>query len=325
MRNAILTAALTTTTLFGATAFAQPAPAAAAVPTAAPAWNQTSERAVVVATNEGNVEPGMVNSLIQLLSEAFTDKGIQLVSSPELASPVALDAKLGAKAEAAGAGRIFVLHILRLNFKTLLQVEERTPDGRTLYLTSLVPGDVDSSNEVIPRLADAVLRRIPATQTAEVTNVTKEENGTHNRNHFVLGMPGGSVAGQPGGGIEMGYQFETAQFALGASGLLLGGGGTGLLMSDVYGHYYFLPGQITPYAGAGMGFGGTWSNNGGGSGAMAELELGVEIMRFQHTHFDVSAQALLPFFNVSGETDTSPFTSTSSYQPTFLGSFRIAF
>jgi hypothetical protein len=316
-------AALMTATLFGSTALAQPAPLVPASP--APSFGP--DRAAVVAVNEGNVEPGMVNSLVQLLSQGFNAKGISIVSSPELASPVVLDDKLGAKAAAAGANRIFVLHILRLNFKTLLQVEERAIDGHTVYLTSLVPGDVENSNEILPRLADAVVRRVPATDNAEYGNVTGEETGSHNRSHFVLGVPGGSVAGGGAGGIEAGYQFETSQFALGVSGTLMAGSsGTGLFVSDVYGHYYFLPGSISPYVGAGMGFGGTWNSNnsvGSGSGALAELEAGVEILRFHHTHFDIAAQAFLPFYNTSSVSSTG--NSTSSYEPDFLGTARIVF
>lgn len=304
MRRKILAAALTavSTFLFSHTALAQ-----------------GSDRAAIVAVNEGNVEPGMVNSLIQLLSQALAQKGVSAVSSPDLASPVTLDDKLGQKAQAAGAGRIFILHILRLNSKTLLQVEERALDGHTVYLTSLVPGDVEASNEILPRLADAVLRRVPATDNAEVTNVTHEETGTHNRSHFVLGIPGGSVAGAGAGGVEGGYQFETAQFALGVSGMLMAGsGGSGLMLTYAYGHYYFLSGSVTPYAGLGMGAGGNWSqSNGGGAGAIAELEAGVEVMRFSHTHVDVGAQVFLPFYNAS--TTSEAGVTTTTYQPDSAG------
>ncbi len=295
--------------------------------TAPAAVAQTTERAAVVATNEGNIEAGMVNSLVQLLSQAFAAKGLTPVTSADLASPVVLDDKLGAKAQAAGASRLFVLHILRLNFKTLLQVEERALDGHSIYLTTLVPGDVESSNEILPRLADAVLRRVPATETADVTNVTHEETGTHNRSHFVLSIPGGSVAGAAAGGIEAGYQFEASQFALGVNGALMEGNvGNGLALVYVYGDYFFLPGAVTPYAGVGMGFGGTWGPNGGGGGALAEVEAGVEVMRFSHTHVDIGAQLLLPFYNSTSTIYTNQSSSsTTTYQPDLLAVIRIAF
>jgi hypothetical protein len=298
--------------------------------------------AVVVLSDESGQAPalGTLHALQQLTIQRLRADGVQVLDVPAFQSPQALDNSLGEKVRATGATRLFVLHVFELGSKFIEQLDERDLNGQTVVATATLTGTLEESDVMVARLVDAVLHRESATDTAHVSNLTTGESEPYKKrpgeHHFVLGLPIGLTnAGASGAlGLSLGYLYETEDWGLGFSALGAGNSNGAVWLLEMYGLYYFLPGNVSPYLGGGLGFMAVADNSNssgsGGNGLGLTAELGVELLRLNHTHLQMGIQGLFPLYTNPGASTYDPasgayVTHGNRYLPAVLLYFRIPF
>ena len=289
---------------------------------AAAAAANTGGVGAVLVSNGAGIDPLTVGTMRGLTVQQFRQQGVRMVDGPALEGIQPVDATTGGKVGQLGANRLFVLNLGRLGQKVILTLDERTPDGQQVVTSAaLQTEDVEETDRILPRLVSAVLHRESAESNAEYATVTSSEGRDVNKRpgerFFAIGLPFGIVSNKAGGaiGLSLAFMYEAESFRIDFTGLGVGGGGGGAGLLGIGGYYLFLPGDITPYLGGGVGYMGISRGDSSGGGGGFTAEGGVEFFRTRRVRLIAGVEALLPAYK-NGD---------NSYTPYYLLHTRIAF
>lgn len=262
-------------------------------------------------------DPALTARLLEAAHKELAGAGEEVVpAAPRSASE-------GRVLETTVAGHRFVLTMRRADTVFVFRVEQL--DGSRVVSVAELPWASETLEEVLASLVAAVLHReLPSAPPPPPIERQSWSSGV--TGHFVLGAGVGlsgveraGIAGNPpqvsgGLGYTVGFLVETDQFGIGGDWMgLLGEGHLGLA-ANVEGYWFFRQGSWSPYLGGGLGgMKVELGDNSGGAGALAEI--GVELLRDEHTHLLLGAQAIAPFY----------LSSSGSFLPSVLANARVAF
>jgi len=260
-----------------------------------PAGPASAQAAVTVA-EDGGLARVEVQAIRLLASATLRAHGLAVSeqSDPEQLRPV--DESTIRLLKGTGISRLFVLRIGgQLGRKIPLSMEEVDIDTlKPLCSATLVATGIEEAEKVVPRLAEAVLWRRPAEQTARLTTVTQREAEPNikmpTENFWVVG-----ASAYPGG-FSLAWMREMQDLRLDVTLA-----GTGKFGDSGTGAGYFgidvawLPREqgISPYLGGGAGI--VWVDNREGTGC--RLEAGLELFRLHSVRVMAGADIIVPFYN----------------------------
>jgi hypothetical protein len=284
-------------------------------------------KAAVIITETADQPQATLNTLRSLLETELEGNKV-LVSRKTiprrlLASP----RRLATYARKNRVNRIFELQLMPMGKKLVVTLADSAKEGRRFreaFSAKLSAGRVEDLDALIPVLVEAVIaRKSPRPQVlsvrTEVQPVTVRAEAetepapaspnapAHERQpygEFLWGFslePGTflrEAAGLYGASARLLYQLKARPIRFGAE--LAGAWGDGrLLEAGVQAQYIFLPGDISPVAGAGFGF--TMLNDAGGAsgaGVAFSLSAGAQFSQLRWTKLVAEFEVVLPAFTV---------------------------
>ena len=258
--------------------------------------------AVVVVAEDGGFDPSTVQTVRTIASSQLRVRGVEVSDDPGYHTTVPVtDSFLQTVAER-GAERLFVLRLGRLGEKVLISMEEiQAPVSTPLFVATLTAETIEEADTVVPRLVQAVLGRVPAEKTATITTMTAQESKEfRKRPGEGLWMLGLAVA--PLGG-SFGWSYEAEKWRLGS---LFQGAEDDPSFFGLEGAWVPFVGNISPYAGAGIGVVWPPTDVAGDAKLGAKVDLGVEFFRLHGTRLLVGASAVIPLGSMPHVDDANP-------------------
>jgi hypothetical protein len=256
------------------------------------------ESAIVVVAEDGGFPPAAVRTVRSLAATELRGRGLDVREDPRFEGTVLLGPETLANLAGAGASRVFVLRLGRLEQKVLITVEELAPPAAAPFAQTHAASSLDEADTVVPRLVRAVLDREPFEKSARMQTVTTAESEPLRRKPgeglFVIGL-----GLEPLGG-SLGWSYETRRWRL---GVLAQGADEGASFFGIDGAWLPHDGNVSPYLGAGLGIVGPGDDgDGSGDGASlgTKLEAGVELFRLHRVRLMAGVSAIIPFESVSG-------------------------
>jgi hypothetical protein len=288
---------------------------------------------VVMVADGGGLDPATLRTLRSLVAVELRKRGHQVNEDPRLegihpAGPesLALAGELG--------NRAFALRVAgRLGSKVPLALEEVDPEGVTVASASLTAGSIEECDLVVPRLVEAVLGHRPAESTARLATVTSTEGRPYQKKpgerFWVFGLPMPLFSGDGSGsqnGFSLGYMYEAEHFGVGFQAMSARNKDThfGFVSLDTF--WLPLAGEVSPYAGFGLGY----LNTEMASGMGLKLTGGVELFRLHAMRVKAGLDLILPFYDNSqvetrlvGTYPTWTFTTAKVKGPSTYGVFHL--
>ena len=278
--------------------------------------------ALLVVTDDGGLEPPALHAIRNVAASELRRHGIGVSEDRRTTGVRPVDETLATLAEDLGVRRVFALRVGgRLGQKIPLAMDEL--DAETLlpvHSASLTAMGLEECDVVTARLVDAVLGRLSAESTAQMTTVTAVESKPFAKKpgerFWFVGLPIGLYnSGTSPAGFSLGYGYEAENFRLSVTGagFSRGGEGVGYLAMEVA----FIPfaTELSPYLGGGVGY--MWAADRGGVGGIAEA--GLEAFRLHGVRALAGVQVAIPFFETQ---DAAAPQHRSVYPAAFL---RMAF
>ena len=213
----------------------------------------------------------------------------------------------------AGVSRVFVLSLMPLGEKRVVGLAERRLPGLAVTRSErLTAARIEELDTVLPRLVDALLSGKPVDETAQVSSVTEQEARPwrHKPGGFFwgLGIPFGASLRRHsefsyGAGLRLAYEMEHAR--IDADSFLQLNAKEKMFhwnVLSVGAAYLPLAGDISPFVGGGVAFGGsTMDDREGDMGVVFNVGGGVEFFRLHKTRLLADLRIGLPTYRV--ETD----------------------
>jgi hypothetical protein len=222
----------------------------------------------------------------------------------------------------------------------LTVAEEGATPGSTADSRQLRLQNVEEIPVAAPRVAEALVRRMPLDETQKVDNLVGEETrvprSKGGRTHFAMGLMGVTPPLDkgltPSPGLILDLHYETANGRLELGGDLRFGGGSnydgtiaavnGFFEFSMGGRYYTSDTDFSPYIGGGFAWSyfnltlpnGGFSNDHSGLGAY--VGTGFEVLRTHSSHLALGARLDLPFYEFRGP---QYLQSTCAYGSTCTG------
>jgi len=266
--------------------------------------------AVVLVAEDGGFDSSTIQTVRTIASSELRARGVAVTDDPEYHATVPLTDDLLQALSQRGVERLFVLRLGRLGEKVMISMEElRAPDSTPLFVATLTAENIEESDAVVPRLVHSVLDRVPADKTATIATVTAQESQVFRKKPgeglWILGLGVTPLGG------SIGWSHEAQTWRIGA---LFQGAEDDPPFFGLEGAWIPLEGDISPYAGAGLGV--VWPvsddvGNANGEGNAnpklgAKLDLGVEFFRLHSVRLLVGGSAVIPFASMPGTHDFNP-------------------
>jgi hypothetical protein len=258
--------------------------------------------AVVLVAEDGGFDAATLQTLRTIAATELRVHGVVVTDDPRYHTAVALTPEALQDLAGQGAERLFVLRLGRLGEKVMISLEElQVPEPQPLFAATLTALTIEEADTVVPRLVRAVLERVPPEKTASISTMTAQETKPFLKKPgeglFLIGM-----ALAPLGG-SIGWSYEARNWRLGA---LFQGARDDPPYFGLEGAWVPLEGEISPYAGAGLGI--VWPAGGAGGEAKlgVKLDLGAEFFRLHGVRLLVGATAVIPMEAMSGTDDFNP-------------------
>ncbi|HEY0841140.1 MAG TPA: hypothetical protein VGD74_13210 [Vulgatibacter sp.] len=239
-------------------------------------------------------------TVAEIVCEALRDRGVD-VGHPTLEP---------------GAGEAYRIDARPLGSKLFLTVTRENASGASLGKATLDVVSIEEVPVAAPRLAGMVVDGKSASQTATVSTLVGDETRQYQKKGgetlWGLGFTGIAVPDSkvfPGFGLVFRGAFETEDFGIVGDLRLTGASPSGrddavvLFTASINGRYFLLSGGWSPFIGAGLGWtaaeltGEEFSVNETGMGA--NVEAGLEFLRFYKSRLSVDFRVDLPFFDLS--------------------------
>ncbi len=259
------------------------------------------ESAIVIVAEDGGFPPAAVRTVRSLAATELRGRGLDVREDPRFEGTITLDPETRATLADAGASRVFVLRLGRLEQKVLITLEELAPPAAAPFAQTHAASSLDEADTVVPRLVRAVLDREPFERSARMQTVTAQESEPLRRKPgeglFIIGL-----GLEPLGG-SLGWSYETRRWRL---GVLAQGADEGASFFGIDGAWLPYDGNVSPYLGAGLGIVGQGDDGDGDGAALGtKLEAGAEFFRLHRVRLIAGVSAIIPFESVSGVDDVS--------------------
>lgn len=163
--------------------------------------------------------------------------------------------------------------LMKLGDAYVLSLQKKSKSGATIFGEKMKASNMSEMDTVSTRLTRAVITQTYFADTADVTNVTREEETMNNRRiqatrQWVVGLgPGWSSSlNSSGGGFSflLGYNWGLdPDFSITLSWLINNGPKSDSSMYNDFslgGEYYFTRSKFSPFVGARLGWGGATAN-----------------------------------------------------------------
>lgn len=262
---------------------------------------------VVLVAEDGGYDSSTVQTVRTIASTELRVHGVAVTDDPRYHSTVPLTEEVLQGVAGLGAERLFVVRFGRLGEKVMISIEEfRAPDSTPLFAATLMAESIEEADTVVPRLIRSVLERVPPEKTAGIASVTAQESKPFRKKPgeglFVIGMCVSPLGG------SLGWSYEAQTWRL---GVLFQGAEDDPPYFGLEGAWVPLEGQISPYAGAGLGI--VWpagegdGSEGEGNGKLgAKVDLGFEFLRLHRVRLLVGGSAVIPLTSMVNTDDVNP-------------------
>lgn len=279
------------------------APTTAPPPVAAPVIvaNVQPGPHCILGENHG-VETNDATSAASFVCEALVERGVS-VGALKLPDP-----SLG--------GDRFVVKLRKLGTLWFVELERISPDGTEVGGARMQLSGIEEMVNAGPRLVASVLEGRSIEETQAHDNLTRADvdEDIHSEKRSRMKFGGGVTALTLLGGSSPAYAvgvegdlfFQSQQFGIGfigRAGLNVDSDAAAFLNASLAARYFFLPDEISPFAGGGVGLYAIAVNRDiddagadGNFGLGAHGEFGVEFMRFSQTRIGVLGRVDGPFF-----------------------------
>lgn len=215
----------------------------------------------------------------------------------------------------ARGGEAYRIDARPLGSKLFLTVTHVGTEGGNLARATLDVMAIEEVPVAAPRLAEMILDRKSADQTAKVSSLVGDETRQYQKKAgetlWGLGFSGIAVPGAdvfPGMGLVFRGTFETEDFGIVGDLRITGGDKKAVIdqatifSASINGRYFFLDGGWSPYIGGGLGWAALTLVNDdldtSDSGMGGNVEFGFEFLRFYKSRLQVDFRVDLPFFDL---------------------------
>ncbi|MCB9708826.1 MAG: hypothetical protein H6714_08580 [Myxococcales bacterium] len=219
--------------------------------------------------------------------------------------------------ETVEASELYVVELRRLGSSIILSLSHESPRGTLRTSRTLELSRIEEARLGAPRVVRALVHHEPIQETRTGENLLSVETTQPQRiqSEFFFGLGLGAAVGigapgfSEGYGVEIILQHQNPHWAIGGTARILGGE---LVVANLNlgGRYFFLDNDLSPFLGTSLGLyalDSSHDSNGGGLGA--QLELGMEFMRFHSSRLGAAIQIDFPFFATTGyESGTDAYT-----------------
>ncbi len=239
---------------------------------------------------------------------------------------------LETEADQAGVDRIYVLDLSNLGKKIFVKVEERNSDMKFLSSRHLTALSIEELDVIIPRIAKAIVKKVPMDATARIGNLSMTEGRKWEKlpGEFLWGfgvLTGGGIAQGAGMGygvdFRMSYEMEFIRVNFELGGTTNFESEDGYFRTGVGASYVPLTGAWSPYFGMSLDY--MYMDAGllDGGGAGAVLQAGFEFFRLNSTRMLVELDLSLPFFQMRGNDSYYDY-DTGQYISDTEGQYNVA-
>lgn len=172
------------------------------------------------------------------------------------------------------ADYILAPSLMKLGDAYVLSIQKKSKSGNTIFGEKMKASSLSEMDNVSTRLTRAVITQTHFAETADVTNVTREEETMNTRRiqatrQWVIGLGPGwsSNLNSSGGGFSflLGYNWGLdPDFSITLSWLINNGPKSDSSMYNDFslgGEYYFSRSKFSPFVGARLGWGGATANS----------------------------------------------------------------
>ncbi|WP_373047071.1 hypothetical protein [Vulgatibacter sp.] len=225
-------------------------------------------------------------------------------------------------------GEAWRVNLRPLGHKVFLSLQHVDANGAIEAESDLLLTGIEETPVAAPRLVRAIVEDKSVDKTATVSTLVGEETRRYQKkfgeSFFGLGLVGIAVPGTnvvPGAGFLLRWGFESEDFAALSDLRFAAGSNDGdeaaFFAFGVGGRWFFLPTNVTPFLGGGVG----WSAfevedgdyNGSKTGLGAFVEVGIEALRLYESRLSLDVRAELPFYDLPGDKYYVPLTVGASY------------
>lgn len=225
-----------------------------------------------------------------------------------------------------GSQPVYRVHVRRLGSHILLGVTQEQPPGDTVRSRTLELASIEEAVQAAPRLAEALIKNVPVSQTIQADNQTLPEvTPRPKRGGYPQFEPGVVGLWAPGArgigyGVELGFEWIGERTAAGLR-LRGAGGDVSELSFVINGQYALTDGETAPVLGAGLGIlslatttddsvdsgGQAIDPDRSGAGPFLQLYGGVETLRTGKTRLNALLSVELPTFTVDRSGDDARY------------------
>lgn len=233
------------------------------------------------------------------------------------------------------AQSVYRVKLRKLGEAILLSLVYESPLGQQQDQRNLQLKNIEEIPIASQRIAEALVQNRSLEGTAEVNNLVGQETRVYAKKHgeFLKGIglggyfvPRHDIFASPMIDLHTGY--ESIRWGIGTD-LRFGGFDNGGFGDGKFGHiswsmggkYFFLPSDISPYAGGGLQLAylhienvtfdaeqDTYDSFEAGQGGLGSyLEAGVEFLRLHQTRFAVDLRLDIPFFSLKDDRDNEKY------------------
>lgn len=209
------------------------------------------------------------------------------------------------------ASEVYRVELHTLGSITILTLSHESPQDTVRAVRQLELTRIEEARIGVPRIVQALVHNEPIEETRTVENLMRTETAKpqsiNSEFFFGLGLGAAVAVGAPGFkeayGVELILQHQSTHWAIGGTARFLGSGDLVLANFNLGARYFMLDTNISPFIGSSLGLYAMdldlYEDGSGGLGA--QVEVGIEVLRFQNSRLGVALRADLPFFDVNDQ------------------------
>lgn len=210
------------------------------------------------------------------------------------------------------ATEVYRIELHKLGSIKILKLIHETPQDTVRASREIELARIEEARVAAPRIVQALVNNESIEQTRTVENLVRTETVQppmiDSEFFFGLGLASAVAVGAPGFsegyGVEIILQHQTPRWAMGGHARFLGSDQFVMANFNLGARYFILDTNFSPFLGGGLGLyalGIDSSDVDGGGGLGAQLEVGVELMRFHSSRLGAAVRLDLPFFDLDAD------------------------
>lgn len=208
------------------------------------------------------------------------------------------------------ASELYRIELHKLGSIKILKLIHESPQGTPQASREIELARIEEARVAAPRIVQALVHNESMEQTRTVENLVHTETVQppmiDSEFFFGLGLASAVAVGAPGFsegyGVEIILQHQSPHWAMGGHARFLGSDEFVMANFNLGARYFILDTNISPFFGGGLGLYALAvdsSDVDGGGGLGAQLEAGVELMRFHSSRLGAAFRVDLPFFDLA--------------------------